>query len=1743
MSEVSRLLSILVLTLMLVSIIVLPVPGRTSPEVGDTGVYLKAGFPDNALNWTGKPWNETTEEFYPVIVTDDGTVRIYIDKNIVPWPLIRISFVFPENITAPSTGGVFLPIGYNNTFSSTNPDYFGSAVIDLTKPTNWSDTPSHGLYVNNTNVSNIVLVAIRFNKTLLDLSNATFIQNVYHGASSERFQVNLYNKKLYVKIFNAVEWDARLSSNTLTIIETLCSDVMINVYGSPAMYSSDVNITVSLERFFKKIEDLTGISMDIDYNETYLYMINYYNLSEYYLLINITNSTTEVGGQPIPFTYAEYLKLNRSTFKYIGHGIADYAPSKEDPDTPYLSALYTFNVYYEYSNDTVDIVIDVVSGNKTAPCVYSETTPFLRINASLFVIPTDFAGDYGEINPDDLIEFHAHNVPADYLDSVYMIYRFNLTNTTYDYNFSLTTNWIIYFAWADGVIDGLVYLPELPYAGLYYQCYLVFDNYKWITNSTYLVKIEPYTHIYVLTETSAYTEDADGYYIGEFIYSYTPEAAPGDYIVIEGHGFNLTDLSNIKVNVFGVANATILNISTNIPTLTNTSGGYFLMLVKLIDEDTAGIIPTTYGHGYIVTGTPISPGSGNLTIGTLDTPNIDVKPFTITTGDPYKKVLFNPDWILNETGYYINHTKLGDPYTYFIVEYELLPYPGAENDEFVESYWKNRTWMEIIGWTTTPFELKLYNKEFDIVFEWLTIYLMDGYALVDLYNATIPFLPYGDYTLLEETLASVNNRTVFTVHMGIDVDVSWCRNGTFNVTIVGGAPNTEYNLTFYYQVYELIYGKHRYVKPHWTNEFNITVITDSYGYGFTSKNLTDIYNTSMVTNVTWDMIVLLKLNGTGTLDLWFLMNGSLITFYDNSTTPIAYLLGPSDLDYETNFYVNATYNVTVTRVAVYHLNATSVTISVTHTALPGDKITVQIFPHNGTSTLNLLVIPSALFEEPKLIGWYLDVRLVDPYAKPYGTSAIIDRVVGYYAGKLIVGDVDEDGINEIWFTVNLTAPLVLGEDKTYRVDVKLFLAILEPETNVTGLEVYDYGCRVNMSINGTIYWRGYGTHLLLGSDMQTVDVLGIVYAKLEEIVNNTVVLEAKIDDLTTYIKVNITELLREINNTVVKIHNDTMIIKDGVARLEIKMDELFNIMDELKRNVTILLACCNDVYDLLNDTYNLLNETYTYVLKIDGNVEQVIDLINYEVIPKFYELYDNVSILINISREWIIENITAINRSITNLIITSKSEIESTLQTILNTMTTKFDELYENITTNITITVNDVGAEIIGVVRNESNRLELLINLTRDTLNDTIITIYNALSTKVDNAKSEIISRINSTKLYLEALIVNKTLRLETLINLTNTTIISTLNTSIYNIYTKLIDNITRCCNNLSNMIQDLKLYVNDTTTWIIMNITDMNRTIHYHLDVMTKEIGRNYTQLVMYIAQEFNETFNRLDEIEANITYYINATRQYLEGVIYDVRDDVLTNLTITLDDIKTDLTTLINTRVDKLEMMINDNVTTILATIRNVNLTIVNMLNELNITIYNRTAWIMAGLISMNTSLHEILEELVDNINYTRTTIITCINNTKMSLTTLMLNINDTLTMYLNGEFKTLKDILADLRENMTNEFNAMDQTLDKLSSDLTSMMNNMNKTLVDILTSKLDTTINIVSTKLDDTKSTVEDKLKATSELLSSKVDTASKKLEDAVSSVNSNLTIFGAAILLLEIIILALSSFILYKRPAG
>ncbi|OYT38500.1 MAG: hypothetical protein B6U89_05805, partial [Desulfurococcales archaeon ex4484_58] len=142
----SRLLSILVLTLMLVSIIVLPVPGRTSPEVGDTGVYLKAGFPDNALNWTGKPWNETTEEFYPVIVTDDGTVRIYIDKNIVPWPLIRISFVFPENITAPSTGGVFLPIGYNNTFSSTNPDYFGSAVIDLTKPTNWSDTPSHGLY-------------------------------------------------------------------------------------------------------------------------------------------------------------------------------------------------------------------------------------------------------------------------------------------------------------------------------------------------------------------------------------------------------------------------------------------------------------------------------------------------------------------------------------------------------------------------------------------------------------------------------------------------------------------------------------------------------------------------------------------------------------------------------------------------------------------------------------------------------------------------------------------------------------------------------------------------------------------------------------------------------------------------------------------------------------------------------------------------------------------------------------------------------------------------------------------------------------------------------------------------------------------------------------------------------------------------------------------------------------------------------------------------------------------------------------------------------------------------------------------------------------------------------------------------------------------------------------------------------------------------------------------------------------
>lgn len=1565
----NRALAYLLLVLMILPLLIVPVPGVAQRIT--VGVSLKAGT-YNFYNVT--PTNQTVK------ITSDGMLRIIINRTEATelGTTVRISFIFDADRYDPNVGGYFLNASNIGVYAPTNPGQspFGG-VIDITQNSTLTDGTQAVGNVTVINGGTITIILIDLSK-LPDLQNVVYVTNVYTETSTV---ANLTNTLLRVKVYDAASWDAVISGNPFEVIyiPVICSDVNIYVVGTPATVGSNVTITVSFHRFFAKVQTIAGVSLDIaTSNLTLLKMINYYNISEEYTLASFINGNQTIGGTEV-YSSPTITLLNASTFTYTGQ-VKDYAPTVADPTEPYVSAYYMFEATFRHEivNETYDLVFTIQCNSNN---VSSITTPYLRILATLDVTTIEVAGNSTTINPGDIVNFTAHNIPLQYLTAPdYGVLRFALINPELTViipasNITLSANT------STGVINGSFVLPDAPYGGRSFSTYLVFNDNKWVKGAD--ITVSPYIRTYVLTNTSAYAEDAGNSYIGRFILGST--SAPGDYILIKGYGFALSNLTAFTVSV----NATDVII---IDMHYNTTTGKTLILAKLLD----------------VNGTPIPVGTGFIRAGEMGTPNNAYTPFSVVRGSGFEKVLFNPGWFYNGTEYYIIHDKLGDPYVYFPVQYPLV------NDTFTTTTWPFNTIIEVIGWPTDTFMLKAFNKDFNMSFNLLNMSLVNGYGNTNLYGLTIPFLPYGNYTLLEGTLLSVDNRTVFTVYMGIDVDLDTCRNGTLSVAIVGAAPNTEYNFTFDYQANELYYAITRYIPPQWTGTWVLTIITDSYGTGSITVPLTTLYPTSYVTNATWDVITWLRLNGTGTLNLSFAVDVSYGGFTDNLTSPITYLFGPSDTVPGTFYiYVNATYNVTVTRVSVGYLPRENVVISVPETLLPGDTIVVQIFPHNA-SVWGMIIEPTTMFEENTLVGWYLNVRLVEPL-----TNNVVERVAGYYAGNLIIEDVDMDGNNEIWFAVNLTAPFILGVDKTYRVDVQLFLAVLDPTTNATGVSAVDNGCSVQVEINGTIYWNGYDTAIMLGGDEQIVTVLGVLEGKLDFIKNGIVVINATVNDINTYLKVDITDFLREINGSLALIKNDTVTLIDGQARIEAKLDVLLNLTSEVNDTVNMILACCNDVNTVLNRIEGTLNSTYTVVLEIRSNLSILMDAVNNVVIPKFKELYDNITVEITTSRELVIANISAINESLSLLITVESQKLQNMTNDLSSLIISKLSELYRNVTIEINASrdliiqkIYDVNESIVAILRDESNNIKAMIRALNATL-------------------------------------------------------------------------------------------------------------------------------------------LSRLNDLEGTLIYYMTAYEQRLEGVINETADDIVYKLTITIDNRYDSLKNLITLRADRLEMIINDNVSTILATIGNVNLTVHSRLNELEVKLGDVNATVMAGIFKLQTDLENAKQLILDTITNGHAEILGNLSETNA----LILRVNETLTLKIVGEAENILSFLSSLEESMNTSFNNVITALSTAESNilgkitdannmLSSKIDNVLSTLQEQITSTSQDLKNAIDTAKNDIVSSLTSKVDSSTQTLSGKLDDLKSTQESSTNSINSNISLFGTATLLLLVVAIGLVGYsLITRRPAG
>ncbi|ABN70106.1 hypothetical protein Smar_1008 [Staphylothermus marinus F1] len=1478
----NRVLAYSLLAIMTLSLLIIPAPGIAQRIT--VGVSVKAGT-YNFYNIT--PTTQTVE------VTDNGMLRVIINRTEATelGTTIRLAFILDTDKYDPNVGGYFLNVSNIGVYAPSDPTQspYGG-VIDITQNSTLTDGTQVVGNVTVVNGGNNVIILIDLSK-LPDLQNVVYITNVYTETSTT---ANLTNTLLRVKAFDAASWDAVISGNQFKIlyIPSLCKYVKINVIHSPAIVGTNVDVIVSFHKYFSLVQSIAGVSLDITVdNKTQLNMTNYYNATENYVLATFINGNLTVGGSEV-FSSPTVTVINASTFKYSGQ-VKDYAPTVADTATPWVRTLYKFEVEFRHEivNETHDLIFYIHCDSDT---VSYDTWPFLIVNASLDITTTEVAFNSTTINPGDIVNFTAHNVPLQYLTATnYGVLRFQLINPALVVyvpvsNMTLSANT------TTGIINGSFVLPDAPYGGLDYLTYLVFNDGKFIANG--YITVSPCIETYVLTNTSAYAEDAGSSYIGRFVPGYT--SAPGDYIVIKGYGFALSNLTGFTVSINNT-DVIILNATYN------ASTGKIIILAKLLDTN----------------GTPIPVGAGFIRVGQNGTTNIAYAPFNVTRNSGLEKVLFNPRWFYNGT-YYIEHDKLGDPYLYFPVDYPLV------NNTFTTAMWPFNTTIEVIGWPTNTFTLKAFNKEFNLSFNLLTLSLTNGYNMTNLYNLTIPFLPYGNYTLLEGTLLSVNNRTVFTVHMGINVDLDSCRNGTLSITVVGAAPNTEYNFTFGYQVHELNYGITRYISPQWNGTWNISLVTDIYGTGSTSVPLITLYPTSYVINATWDVITWLRLNGSGTLDLLFSVDVSYNGFTDNLTTPITYVFGPSDTTPGSfNIYVNTTYNVSVVRVAVDYLPRTNVVISVPETVLPGDTITVQIFPHHNE--VWGFIEPTALFDENQLLGWYLTVRLVDPLS-----NTVVERVAGYYAGNLIVEDVDGDGDNEVWFVVNLTAPLVLGVDKTYRVDVELFLAVLNPSSNITGVTAVDNECYVQLDLNGTIYWNGLGSGIMLGGDGQIVTVLGVLEGKLDTIKDGIAEINATVNDINTYLKVNVTDLLKTINNSVVMIKNDTATLIIGQAEIKAKLDDLLNLTSQVNDTVTMILACCNNASKVLNRMEGTLNSTYTVVLNVKSDLSTLIDTVNNVVIPKFNELYDNVTVEINASRDLIIQKISSVNDSLTTIISAGFNDVEAMISNLNTTLLNRIDELEGTLlfymTANeqrlegiINETADDIVYRLTVIIDDRYESLKNLITLRADRLEMIINDNVSTILASIGNVNLTVFNKLNDLEIELGD--VNATInagifQIQTNLENAKQLILDTLTSSKVEILNAISSNASAISSEITNAVNQLStlvLQVNDTLT---LKITGEADNILNFLSSLEGSMNTGFNNVTSTLSAVENNILGKITDTSNLLSSKIDNTLSTLQDLITSTSNDLKNSISSAKNDIVSSLSSKVDSSTQTLSTKLDD-------------------------------------------------------------------------------------------------------------------------------------------------------------------------------------------------------------------------------
>ncbi len=1693
--------SLLLLSMLILSLLV----AMTGPLVSAIGIK----------QYTEDIWVNANSDrpLYDNNYTTDTVVVEYTEAAIgSPYTWIRIivntqnllsggvdpSFVYIMVTPNPAEGAWYvtnngIPVDRNATWSELQ------SSVDTTKIS----------YMNITNYGNISVILLGFK----DLTNLTKYKiDDIPGPNSDSIIGtfdSLYDTELYV-IFEDITPDRAMSDNKFRIILDVIPPVELEP--DPSMISVDTNVTMvkygwgiaTLIDYTELLDYINGTVYDITGEDVTLLTgtayssvnvtVEIYNnnepSTEREWLVNITEGVKE--DNPGPKYYSTFYSVVIGEKKLsLTATIDDFAPVGADP-TDYLSSTYGYYTKFVYKYERVEIEanytsaknvtiiigpVEVEANSDTASGTYKKYTVKATEEITA-TTDTNPLAPSGELNPGDNVTLLLHNLPATATINEVQLIRGNETivigsdELTVNDSYKDSGKYIVKFK-----------IPYKEWGGVDTEVRVIIDTTHYVNedpecNIVY-IKVYPYILTFVIKSTTLYAEEDSNGYNATFIPGNT--TAPGDYIMVKGYGF----LTPTNEGEELTDNLTAYVDSTEITVIhaMDKGDGEIITLLKMTDTG----------------GSPIPTGTYTLKIMVGSDPdNSGTKDMEVTIDPELEKLFIDPYWVYNGTVYKIHHSKL------FGVLDLTYPLVGDEpNDEFqpteIPSYYSHV--FEFISYNSV--EIQVYNKIYDMQFSWVTVSLTNGYGLWNPAGVEVDFLPMGEYTwfINGETPTAIDNRTIFTIGIQIDIDFlpegfdpTGYRGMDLVVNAVGLPPNDDINVSIHYEVQAYWNKTGEWYSnlnntPWWKGDFNLTVHSDSLGTGSVSINTTETYPTEYVTNATHELMTYLGLSENGTALFNFMINGTITHIY-NATTEFTDIRGVQ-LDFHILFNVSANYSITWVLGSVSAISRVNFTILVPEIVLPGDSITVQIFLHN-TPVWDQLVLPDYLIHESDVVkGWELYVWLVDPV-----TNEPVATVHGTHLDHpewLIRKDVDNDGEREVWWVVNVQAPLS-SSDKTYRVDARLILSVrtygLPPQINVS-----DQLKHVVMNYTGRTGYDLKDTGIMIGGDKQLVTVLGLLYAKLVEIRDHVVVIETVVNDTYRYLTVNITDFLEYINDTLVVIQGDIAVIKSDIGDIKANLTTLLDLMRQAHVKLDIILDNLTVLKYEIEDT----NRTIHLRLdSIDATLEDIITRLA-DIKAELVEYGDNITEAIRAVNETLYWKIDAVNESLTLQIRITKEDIIALLREVNETILGRIDALetelkayiddktvyikgliydaVDNITTNVTIELHNVETEITSMLN------DMLTNLTIQ-----LTTLKSDLETYI-NATAE------NLKIHIEGLSedVKENITIE-------------IRTAREDILTSIDNALTTILNRIDMLEQHINASIEIAKDETIVFINDSKNTIIAHIDSCC-------TDLRDLIVNRTTEILSRLDTIEntliANITASLNDLRAYIETVnstlylkIESETDYIVTTLSTLIESVYNNLTT----RLDE----INASIT---STIKYYGDEIIAKLDAVNSTLYieidNARQEILNAITTAYDNLLNKIYELGDNITV-------LINDKTLEVESYIKSkAEETVTNVSLKIDDAASTIISELKSYIANKTSEVIARIDELQDNVTLSI----KALGDTVTAMIDSTNRSLHVKIDNYYDATIEFLKAMNTSLFSRLDS----LEASLTLLIENKTVYLEGVL--------------------